>query len=92
VSVIEDVLSTWREAERLLATLPPLSPDEEAIRLAILTLRECYQVMTRDQPPRPIAVARSRDTVERAQVLLAEIRVRTGASQAMGPAFGEAPG
>jgi len=93
MTVAEEVLSTWREAERLLATLPPLSPDEDAVRLAILTMRECYKELTREQPPRPIAISRGRATVDRAQVLLAQTRAKTDARLAVGDrALGEAPG
>ena len=90
MTVAEEVLTTWREAERLLAMLQPLSPDEETIRLAILTLRQCYQELTRDQPPRPIAIARSRDMVERARVVLGQIRASADARLATSDrAFGE---
>jgi len=93
MTVTEEVLRTWREAERLLATLRPLSPDEEMVRLAILTMRECYQELTRQQPARPVAIARGRETVDRAQVLLAQIRAKSDARLAMGDrAFGEVTG
>jgi hypothetical protein len=93
VTLAEEVLSTWREAERLLATVRPLSPDEQAIRLVILTLRECYQELTRQRPPRPTTISQARATVDRARVLLAQIRAEKDDRTAIGDAaLGEAPG
>jgi hypothetical protein len=40
---MEETLRAWREGERLLETLPPLTPDHETVRLAIIQLRSTYQ-------------------------------------------------
>jgi hypothetical protein len=92
MTVTSEVLWTWREAERLLAALPPLSPDEKIVRLAILTLRDCYQDLTRHQRPPSTLTSRGRETVDRVQVLLIEIRSKMGPSLAIGDgALSEAP-
>ncbi len=79
MTICQQVLSSWREAERLLDTLPPLSSDEEAVRLVILTMREMYQRLTRD-PRRPRDADSDRATLERAQAIIAEVRARTAAA------------
>jgi len=43
---IHEALETWREAERLLAALPPLSPDHETVRLVVAELLITYHELT----------------------------------------------
>jgi hypothetical protein len=75
VTLCDEVLATWRQAERVLETVVPGSSDEDDLRLAILTMRDLYQQVTRDQAPR-LHAALAGATVERARILLAEIQAR----------------
>jgi hypothetical protein len=75
VTLCDEVLATWRQAERALETVAPGSSDEDDLRLAILTMRDLYQQVTRDQAP-GLHVALASATVERARILLAEILAR----------------
>jgi hypothetical protein len=44
--LVDDVLEAWREAERLVAELSPVSPHHEAAERAVTTLRSAYQELT----------------------------------------------
>ncbi len=44
--VVAIALATWREAERLLDELPPLSPDRESVALALSLSRDTYRSLT----------------------------------------------
>jgi hypothetical protein len=41
--LMADALRAWREGERTLNSIPPLTPDHETVRLAIVELRATYQ-------------------------------------------------
>jgi hypothetical protein len=43
---VEELLSVWRDAERLLDTIPSMSPDYEAVRDAVVGVRSAYQTVT----------------------------------------------
>jgi hypothetical protein len=46
MSPVQEVLQTWREAERVLDALPPVDPDRQAVSLAIERLQQCYRQVT----------------------------------------------
>ena len=74
---VHEVLATWRDAERLLDTLPPLDPDHETVRMLVIALRESYERVT-DGSARttPGAIARSLETVVESRGLLAQVRAK----------------
>jgi hypothetical protein len=73
---MEDALRAWREGERVLDTLPPLSPDHESVRLAIVDLRTTYQrvaslkVATRD------VLTANREAIEEARQVIQDVAAR----------------
>jgi hypothetical protein len=46
VTIVEETLEAWRDAERLLERLPALDPDHESVALAVASLRDTYQSLT----------------------------------------------
>jgi hypothetical protein len=44
--LVAETLSTWRDAERLLETLPPSSPDHEAVQRMTMQLRDAYTTLS----------------------------------------------
>lgn len=72
---LEEALATWRDAERLLDELPPLDPDHETVRLAVVSLRQTYQEITTGiYMDTSTIIAESRETVAKTRALLASIR------------------
>ena len=45
-ALVEEALQVWREGERLLKALPPLTPDHESVSLQVAALRDTYQTLT----------------------------------------------
>jgi chromosome segregation ATPase len=43
---VEEALQVWRDGERLLEELPPLTADHETVRLNVAALREAYRTLT----------------------------------------------
>jgi hypothetical protein len=76
MSIVEEVLQTWRDAERVLDVLTPLDPDHEVVSLAVASLRATYRSITDDGAARtsPDVVARSRSTIDDTRVLLDKVR------------------
>lgn len=73
---VEELLSVWRDAERLLDTLPPMSPDHEAVRAAVVEVRSAYQRVTGGQPVTDEALAMAATRVRDAERLLGELRLK----------------
>ena len=73
---VEELLSVWRDAERLLETLPPRSPDYEAVRDAVVGVRSAYQTVTGGRPVTEEALATVTATVRDAERLLGELRMK----------------
>ena len=46
MSLVNETLDLWREAERLLDSLPPTSPDHESVALTVYALRKQYARLT----------------------------------------------
>ena len=44
--LVEEALRVWRDGERLLEELPPLTTDHETVGLNVVALRETYQTLT----------------------------------------------
>jgi hypothetical protein len=75
-ALVAETLSTWREAERLLETLPPSSPDHETIQRITLELRETYATLSDASEVSMALLEESRRTVQDAAVLLARLNRR----------------
>jgi hypothetical protein len=73
---VEGLLSVWRDAERLLDTLPPMSSDYEAVRDAVVEIRSAYQAVTGGQPVTDEAFATATARVRDAERLLGELRMK----------------
>ena len=80
---VEELLSVWRDAERLLDTLPPMSPDYEAVRAAVVEVRSAYQTITSGRPITDDALASVTARVRDAERLLGELRMRHRAMESI---------
>jgi hypothetical protein len=49
-TTIPGILPLWREAERLLAELPPNTPEWEAMRARVERIQREYRKAAEDQP------------------------------------------
>jgi hypothetical protein len=74
--LVEDLLVTWRQAERVLDDLPPVDPDHETVALAIDGLRRTYQELTLIRESSAETLRASRETLARARDLLAAVAAR----------------
>ena len=79
-SAVAETLEVWREADSLLAELPPLAPDHETVRLTVVRLQASFQALTEEVPQTALAVASSRETIRNARAVLAAIRAGRQAS------------
>ena len=81
MTIVEDALEAWREAERLLDQLTPIDPDHETVALAVASLRETYQNLTDGMSERtPAMIAHSRESIERTRSLLARVHAKMDGS------------
>ena len=74
--LIEEVLAEWRTGERLLEQVPPLSPDHEAVQLAVDRLRAVYAELTSTSEASAALIASSRSRVTAARRSLERARER----------------
>ena len=75
MTIVEETLEAWREAERLLERLPAVDPDHESVALAVSSLRETYQSLTAGASERtPALITHSRASIDRTRGLLDRIR------------------
>ncbi len=73
---VAETLDTWREAERLLEELPPLSPDHETVAAIVVECRATYQRLAFGASRTADALASARSTLDHAHALLREVRSR----------------
>ena len=73
---VEEVLSAWRDAERVLDVLPPIGRDHEDVALAVARLRATYRSLTGGSQATHAAIAASHMTVEDTRALLTRLRQR----------------
>ena len=76
---VEEVLRTWREAERVLDDLPPFDPDRASVGLAIVRLKDCYQQLTDRDGYAAEAVESANRQLDDAHALLSRVKVREAA-------------
>ncbi len=75
---VEEVLSAWRDAERVLDSIPPVGRDHEDVALAVLQLRSAYQSLTVGNDASHAVIRNSHASVEETRNLLARIRGAAG--------------
>ena len=81
VTIVQEALEAWREAERLLDRLPRLDPDHESVALAVSSLRETYLTLTDGARDRtPALIDHTRDTIERTRELLDRVHSKLDAA------------
>ncbi len=73
-TTVAEALEVWREAERLLEELPPLSPDHETVAVIAAESRDLYQRLTNDADLTANVLARSHQRIGEAQALLRALR------------------
>ena len=71
---VEEVLSAWRDAERVLASLPQVGRDHEDVTQAVVRLRAAYKSLTDGSDATFTAIRASHASVEDTRELLAQIR------------------
>ena len=77
MTIVEETLEAWREAERLLERLPPVHPDHESVALAVRSLRETYQDLTTGVSDRtPAIINHSRESIDSTRQLLDRIHAK----------------
>lgn len=74
--LVEEVLNTWRDAERLLGELAPVDPDHETIELSVVALRDVYSRLTADRELSDEALAASQETLAVSRRVLEATRLR----------------
>jgi PAS domain-containing protein len=82
---IEDVLSVWRELERVHATLPPDAPERTVVAVEIVQMRAMYRSMTARRTESDARLAAALSAVDDAWKVLQRARDR------LGPAADDAP-
>lgn len=75
---IAEALAVWREGERLLEQLPPVSPDRGSVALAVSSARDVYTVLSRDAKVTADLVQRSQMIIADARTVISEARARSG--------------
>jgi len=73
---VAEVLGLWREAERLLESIPEQSPDRALVEEEVDRLHDLYQRLTGTHVPPDLAVQISTDTVRDAMETLNAAKVR----------------
>jgi hypothetical protein len=74
MTMVEEILATWRDAERLLDALPPVGPDHETVRLTVVELQATYRDLTGDGARTEDVIASSRATISEAHRVLEAIK------------------
>lgn len=78
---LEEVLAVWREAERVLTTLPSDSPERREVEFEVGRLRRLYGRLTdRTIPPTQEHIATSVQAVEQARRRIAQATDRVSAN------------
>lgn len=86
MTMVEEVLATWRDAERLLDTLSPVGPDHETVRLTVEVLQASYRDLTGEHARTDEVIASSRATISEAHRVIDEIRANHRSEAQVTPA------
>jgi len=73
---VQAALDAWRDGERLLDELPPLSPDHETLRLAIATLKASYADLASTSDATADALGRTQSVIESTRETIVAVRLR----------------
>ncbi len=73
MTLIQDTLTLWRDAERVLDRLPPASRDHQTVELLVVELRDTYTRLTTARDWSPSDLATSREALEAARDLLSRV-------------------
>jgi flagellar biosynthesis chaperone FliJ len=71
---VEELLSLWREAERVLERLPADDPKRVVVSAEVVNLRRMYRRLTEERDLTAVTIAESRLTLDEAHRVLAEAR------------------
>jgi hypothetical protein len=74
--LIEDLLDTWRQAERLLEDVTPVHPDHETLLETVAHLRSVYAELTSASQATAMKIAAGERALERARRVLDAARTR----------------
>ena len=78
---VQEVLSLWREAERLLDDLPDAAPERKIISAEVVNLKRTYRSLTTRPDVTAEVLAESRETIDAAQQTLDAASRRIGRSE-----------
>ncbi len=73
MTLIQDTLTLWRDAERVLDRLPPASRDHETVEMIVVELRDTYTRLTTSRDWSESDLAMSREGIEAARDLLSRV-------------------
>ncbi|MFL5726372.1 MAG: hypothetical protein ACJ765_00985 [Chloroflexota bacterium] len=76
---IEDVLSLWREAERVLEELPADAPERRVVSAELVNLKRIYKRLTSESDATAETLGQSRVSIEAAHATLARARAHLDA-------------
>ena len=77
MTLVEEALRVWREAERLLETLPSTDPNHAEILTAVDEVRVIYREVTeRREYLTEQRIAASQRVIERSEALLARVHTK----------------
>ncbi len=73
-NLVEEVLQTWRDGERLLEELPALSNDHETVRLAVASMHATYSRLTSTSSVSHEVLVENRVAMRRAREIIDGVR------------------
>jgi hypothetical protein len=82
--LMEEALRAWREGERVLEELPPLTPEHESIRLAIIQLRDAYQMVSTPKLVTDEIMATTRALIDQSWQVIRHVQARLAEQQTAG--------
>ena len=88
---VEEVLAAWREAERVLDTLPPMSADHESVRRTVVDLRQTYKAITTNAERTTEIIDRTHRAITAAHEVLAKFDGKSDAAASDGSLPGMPP-
>ena len=83
--LVEEALRVWRDGERLLEELPPLTADHETVGLNVVALRETYQALTSRSKATSDRLVECAAQIESARAIIRRVSTKR-------PSAGESPG